>query len=383
MTEARKIQLFVPTFRIEETLAEIRTCLERGWTGLGYKTEEFEKAWCEYTGFPHAHFLNSATAGLHLAVELLKESRGWVNGDEVITTPITFVSTNHAILYAGLKPVFADVDKSLNLSPSSVASKITGHTKAVMFVGMGGNHANLSEIAAICRSRGLALILDAAHMAGSRIDGEHVGAGADVTVFSFQAVKNLPTADSGMICFDDPKLDEEARKRSWLGINKNTFARTAQSGSYRWEYDVESIGYKYNGNSVMAAMGLVALRYLEQDNAYRRQIAEWYDHAFRRHTDVVAPVEHSPGSSRHLYQMAAENRDALMVFLNANDIYPGVHYKDNRAYRMYREPDPTATCPVAWEMSQKLISLPVHIRLSHDDVQHVAKKVIAFYERTP
>src|SRR5207344_2772886 len=91
------IQLFVPTFRIEETLAEIRECLEKGWTGLGFKTVEFEEAWKRYTNLPHAHFLNSATAGLHLAVRLLKESDGWREGDEIITSPLTFVSTNHAI----------------------------------------------------------------------------------------------------------------------------------------------------------------------------------------------------------------------------------------------------------------------------------------------
>src|ERR1700675_3112541 len=104
------IQLFVPTFRVEECLAEIRECLEKGWTGLGYKTVEFEKAWCAYTGLPHSLFLSSATAGLHLAINVLKAACGWEDGDEIIATPITFVSTNHAILYERLKPVFADVD---------------------------------------------------------------------------------------------------------------------------------------------------------------------------------------------------------------------------------------------------------------------------------
>src|SRR5262245_50201992 len=129
-----EIHLFVPTFRIEETLAEIRECLEKGWTGLGYKTLQFEDAWRRYTGLPHAHFLNSATAGLHLAVRLLKERRGWADGDEVISTPLTFVSTNHAILYAGLQVVFADVDEHLCLDPASVAERISPRTRAVMFV---------------------------------------------------------------------------------------------------------------------------------------------------------------------------------------------------------------------------------------------------------
>src|SRR5881394_596340 len=113
------IHLFVPSFRVDECLAGIRECLEKGWTGLGFKTVEFEAAWAAYTGLPHAHFLNSATAGLHLAVKLLKEQHGWADGDEIITTPLTFVSTNHAILYERMRPVFADVDEYLCLDPAS------------------------------------------------------------------------------------------------------------------------------------------------------------------------------------------------------------------------------------------------------------------------
>src|SRR5207245_2363158 len=154
------IQLFVPTFRVEETLAEIRECLEKGWTGLGFKTVAFEDAWKSYTGLPYAHFLNSATAGLHLAVRLLKEKYGWQEGDEIISTPLTFVSTNHALLYEGLCPVFADVDEYLCLDPISVATRITPRTRAVLFVGMGGNTGQLDDIVRLCRERGLRLILD-------------------------------------------------------------------------------------------------------------------------------------------------------------------------------------------------------------------------------
>ena len=111
------IQLFKPKYEIEECLMEIRDCLEKGWTGLGYKTVEFENAWKTYTGLPFAHYLNSSTMGLNLAVEILKEEYGWENGDEIITTPITFISTNHAILKSGLKAVFADIDDTMCLTP--------------------------------------------------------------------------------------------------------------------------------------------------------------------------------------------------------------------------------------------------------------------------
>ncbi len=308
------IQLFVPNFRVDECLAEVRECLEKGWTGLGYKTTEFECNWAAYTGLPHAHFLCSATAGLHLAVRMLKDRHGWSDGDEVISSPLTFVSTNHAILYERLRPVFADVDEHLCLDPASIEARITPRTRAVIFVGLGGNTGRLAEVVALCRARGLQLILDAAHMSGTRVGGRHVGHEADVTVFSFHAVKNLPTADSGMICFNDAALDASVRRWTWLGIDKDTFARTNSDSAYKWYYDVENVGFKYHGNSIMAGIGLVSLRYLEGDNAYRRQLAAWYDEALAPATGIGrVPMSPDCEPARHLYQVLVSRRDEVMA----------------------------------------------------------------------
>jgi len=365
------IQLFVPTFRVEETLEEIRECLEKGWTGWGFKTVAFENAWKEYTGLPYAHFVNSATAGLHLAVRLLKEHDDWKDGDEVISTPLTFVSTNHVILYEGLKPVFVDVDEYLCLSPESVLERITPRTRAVIFVGLGGNMGRLADIAQICSEKGLRLILDAAHMSGTRLNGKHVGSEADVAVFSFHAVKNLPTADSGMICFRESELDTEARKWTWLGINKDTYSRTQERSAYKWMYDVEYKGFKYHGNSIMAAIGLVALKYLDRDNAYRRQIAAWYDDFFAVESGIrTIPLASGCESSRHLYQVMVADRDEVVLALNAQHVYPGVHYRENTNYSMYAYAH--GTCPRAAEASDTIISLPMHLRLSYADVFRVA-----------
>jgi dTDP-4-amino-4,6-dideoxygalactose transaminase len=366
------IQLFVPKFRIDESLAEIRECLEKGWTGLGFKTVAFEEAWRQYTGLPAAHFLASNTVGLHLALEVLKARYGWADGDEIITTPITFVSSNHAILYAGLQPVFADVDEYVCLDPQSVEARITPRTRAVMFVGLGGNTGRLQDIVRLCVDRGLKLVLDAAHMSGTRWHGRHIGPEADVSVFSFQAVKNLPTADSGMICFRDAADDERVRKLTWLGINKDTYARTAAQGAYKWKYDVEAVGYKYHGNSIMASLGLVALKYLDVDNAYRRQLAVWYRELL---ADVpsVRVVDVAPGceSATHLVQIRVRNRDAVMLALNEHGVYPGVHYRDNTQYRMYAYA--AGTCPRAAAASDELISVPLHLGLTRADVEHVVR----------
>lgn len=366
------IHLFKPHFRVDETLREIAECLTCGWTGLGFKTVEIERAWCAYTGLPHAHFVNSATAGLHLAVKLLRERHGWHDGDEIITTAFTFVSTNHVILYERLQPVFADIDEYLCLSPESIADRLTPRTRAVLFVGLGGSTGQLDEVRDLCRRKGLQLILDASHMAGTRLRGRHVGHEADVSVFSFQAVKNLPTADAGMVCFRDDALDTEVRKWTWLGINKDTFTRTHADGSYRWLYDVEHVGFKYHGNSVMAAIALVGLRYLDADNAARRELCALYDRALSA-SGTIARVSVPPEceSSRHLYQVLVPRRDEVMVELNSRGIYPGVHYRDNRSYRMYA--DCLGPCPRTSAASQSVISLPLHLGLSDEDVGTVAQ----------
>ncbi|WP_433766936.1 DegT/DnrJ/EryC1/StrS family aminotransferase [Pseudomonas putida] len=371
------IQLFVPSFRVDECLEAIRECLEKGWTGLGFKTVEMEEAWKSYTGLSHAHFLSSNTVGLHLALELFKTKNNWDDDAEVITTPLTFVSTNHAILYAGMKPVFADVDDSLCLDPASVEQRITDKTKALIFVGIGGNVGHYAKIIEICKARNIALILDAAHMSGTRVNGRHVCPEADAVVFSFQAVKNLATADSGMICFKNAEDDERVRKMSWLGINKDTYARTAAQGAYKWMYDVEEVGYKFHGNSIMAAMGLVQLKYLDRDNAYRRQIAKWYRENLSG-IDNVRFIDINPEceSSTHLVQIRINNREEMMLALNEHQIYPGVHYRDNTEYRMYAHGK--GTCPKAALASQEIISLPVHLGLSKADVDTVSELVAKY-----
>ncbi|TRC97520.1 DegT/DnrJ/EryC1/StrS family aminotransferase [Mesorhizobium sp. WSM4303] len=371
------VQLFVPNFRIEECLSEIRECLEKGWTGLGFKTAEFETAWKNYTGIPHAHFLNSNTVGLHLAFELFKSKHGWSDDDEVITTPLTFVSTNHAILQTGLKPVFADVDEYLCLDPESVLKRITDKTKALIFVGMGGNTGRYQEILEICRAHDIKLVLDAAHMSGTRVTGTHIGGDADATVFSFQAVKNLPTADSGMICFKEAEDDERVRKLTWLGINKDTYARTAAQGAYKWMYDVEELGYKYHGNSIMAAIAIVQLKYLDIDNAFRRQLAFWYRQHLEGHNHVnVVPTVQGCESAQHLLQIRVQNRDNLMLALNEHGVYPGVHYRDNTDYRMYAYA--AGTCPNAAAASKEIISLPLHLRMTKADVDLVSELVLKY-----
>lgn len=372
------IQVLKPKFHVEECLAEVRECLEKGWTGMGFKTVQFEEAWKEYTGHKYAYYLNSNTVGLHLAVKILKMENGWNDGDEIISTPITFVSTNHAIMYENMHVTFADVDDYLCLDPVDVEKKINDKTRAIIFVGYGGRVGQLDKIIELCKKYNLKLILDAAHMSGTRVNGVCPGTwdGVDVTVYSYQAVKNLATGDSGMICFAEEKFDKMARQIAWLGINKDTYARSNR-GTYAWKYDVDYVGYKYNGNAIMAAIALVQLKYLDEENARRREIVEKYNKAFEGNEKIqIIKAPYHDECSYHIYELVVPDREALLGKLAENDIYGGVHYRDNIEYSMYTYA--RGTCPKAHEISEHIITLPMHMWLTDEDVDKIIKIVNDF-----
>jgi len=373
------IPLFKPYFRKEEVLSEIGECLDIGWTGIGYKTEEFERLWSEYSKLNHCHFLNSASAGLHIALKVFKDKFDWKDDDEIITSPMTFVSTNHAILYESMKPVFSDIDESLCLNPQKLNENITNRTRAVIYVGMGGNAANLLEIKEICNQNNLILIIDAAHMAGTKwlSSNLHIGSEADCVVFSYQAVKNCPSSDSGSICFKDKEDDKKARALSWLGIDTNTFERTT-SKSYKWEYEVDDVGYKYNGNSIAAAMAIVSLRYLDDDNKIRRNISENYISGFESN-EFITPIIHDTkiNSSRHLFQIIVNNHYNFIEHMSSCGISCGVHYKPNNKFSVYDKYNST-NLDFLNSIDNKIISLPLHLNLSDEDVSYIINSANKF-----
>lgn len=372
------IQVLKPRFHVEECLDAVRECLEKGWTGMGFKTVEFEDEWKKYTGHKYAYYLNSNTVGLHLAVKILKMQHNWNDGDEIISTPITFVSTNHAIMYENMHVTFADVDEYLCLDPVDVEKKITKKTKAIIFVGYGGRVGQLDKIIEICKKHNLKLILDAAHMAGTKVHGVTPGTwdGVDVTVYSYQAVKNLPTGDSGMICFADEEGDKLARKLAWLGISKDTYARS-NKGTYAWKYDVDYVGYKYNGNAIMAAIALVQLKYLDEENARRREIVKMYTEAFKDSKNIqIVGAPYEDECSYHIYELIVPNREGLLNALAEHEIYGGVHYRDNIEYSMYRYAK--GTCPKAHEISEHIITLPLHMWLTDEDVRKIIAVVLGY-----
>jgi len=363
-----RIQLFKPIYRVDEVLSEIKECLLNGWTGAGFKTLEFEDEFKKYTGLQHAHFLNSATSGLHLALEIIKRKHKF-NNYRVATTPLTFISTNHAILNSGMDPRFVDIDLSLCMDAEKLEYILKYNTfAAVIFVGIGGNPGSLTEVSRICDYYKVPLILDASHMVGTFIDGKHVGNQADFTIFSFQAVKNLSTGDGGMICCKEKRDDTLARKLSWLGINKDTWNRIKEDEN--WDYDVEDVGYKYHGNSIAASMGIVGLKYLEDDNSVRRsQRFLYYQHLnTEAYRIVFHPTDYKNRTSSHLFQVRVLERlrDKIIGYARTHAVELGVHYKVNTAYNMYIRW--LGKLPNAEAASRELISLPIGVHLHSDDI---------------
>ncbi|MCI9251211.1 MAG: DegT/DnrJ/EryC1/StrS family aminotransferase [Lachnospiraceae bacterium] len=372
------IHLFSPLFYVDECLEGIRECLEKGWAGPGEKSAEFEREWRTYTGYEYSVFLNSATAGLELTFKSLKELYGWQEKDEVITTPITFVSTNHAIVSAGLKPVFADINDTLCLDPGSVRERITDRTRAVAFVGIGGNTGDIKEVSQICKEKGLKLVLDAAHMSGTKMKGESLEKLADISIYSFQSTKVLLTADGGMVCCHEKELEKRIRTKAFVGLDK-TRTPWSEKNTQRWYYDITDLGGSYLGNDIMAAIGLAQYRHLDSDIELRHKIANSYKEKLSG-CDKVRFIR-VPGdcySAQWLFQIVVPKRDALMEYLESKEIFAGLHYLDNTQFRHYCYAE--GTCPNADYYSRHMVSLPFHLRLTEEDISRVAENIIEFCE---
>lgn len=359
----RSIPLLKPAIR-EEAIQAVGEVLRSGWLGLGPRTERFERAFAAYVGAPHCVALNSCTSALHLAFVLLDLPPG----SEVITTPITFVSTNHAILYVDCKPVFADVNPDTgNLSVDSVRSRITEKTRAVVVVHYAGYPADLDELYTLAREHGLAVIEDCAHACGATYKGRRIGSHGELHAFSFHAVKNLTMGEGGALTLRSEPFDGRARRLRWLGIDKDTFARAG--GSYRWDYLVEEVGFKYHMDDIHAAIGLAQLAYLEDDNRRRQQIALYYRSALANVPGLTLLERKDDRTcSNHLFPIRAEDRDRLVEKLNAHGVDAGVHYRRNDQYRMFEEAD----LPNAERFWRSEISLPMHALLTDDDAGYVS-----------
>jgi perosamine synthetase len=366
------IQLFRP-YVSEEAIAEVAATLRSGWIGSGAKTAEFEERFAEYVGARYAVAVNSATAALHLAMVV----SGVRPGDEVLAPSLTFVSTSEAILYQGATPVFVDVDeRTLIIDLEKAERLMSPRVRAVVVVHYGGNPPDLDAVYSFARRHRLAVVEDAAHACGATFRGRRVGS-FGLTCFSFHAVKNLPVGDGGMLTTDDEAVRAQLVRLRWMGIDRDTFARSANG--YHWEYDVVELGYKYQMNDITAAIGLAHLPRVDEWNGRRREIVDVYRNELGgMESRGLRFVEHTDGatSSNHLCVIRVPRRNAVVEALKRGGIFVGVHYKPNHHYPLFGEAR-RGDLSVTEQAYEQIMSLPLHLLLTDEDVREVCHSLRA------
>lgn len=361
----------------EEEIAEVVDSLRSGWITTGPKTKRFEQDFAEFVGSGvEAIAVNSATAGLHLALE----AAGVRDGDEVITTPYTFTATAEVIRYLGAHPVFVDVDPlTLNINPDLIEAAITERTRAIIPVHFAGLPADMNPIMDLARRYGLRIIEDAAHSFPVVYGGTLVGAlETDATVFSFYATKTITTGEGGMIVSRNRDLLDRCRVMRLHGISRDAFDRyTSEIPS--WYYEVIEPGFKYNMTDVAAALGIHQLRKARAFLQKRHELAARYDEAF---ADLPLELpDRGTGIADHAFHLyvirlspkAPVSRDAFIAAMAASGIGCSVHFIPLHIQPYWRDqyrlrPD---DFPVALRAYEAAVSLPIYTRMSEADQDRV------------
>ncbi len=362
----------------EAEINEVVDCLRSGWITTGPKVKRFEEAFAAYVGAPFAVPLSSATAGLHLALLALKIGEG----DEIITTPMTFASTVSMIVLCGGRPVFVDIESgTLNIDATKIREKITPRTRAIIPVHFAGQSCDMDPIFSLATEFGLTVIEDAAHAAGSEYKGQRIGSLDSISIFSFHPNKNITTGEGGMVCTRDETLAEEVSLLKFHGMNREAWKRFAASGTPN--YDIVLPGFKYNMMDIQAALGIHQLPKLDDFITKRTEIAEFYSHALADIPELALPVC-APFAQRHAWHLYTPlvkvekltiDRDQFMTALKQENIGTGLHYKAVHHHAWYREnlPQPEGSLPNADYASDRILSLPLFPKMTLDDANDVVE----------
>ena len=368
----------------EEEIAEVVDTLRSGWVTTGPKTKRFEEDFGAFLGEPGLHCMavNSATAGLHLALEAL----GIGPGDEVITTTHTFTATAEVVRYLGADVVLVDIDPAtLCLDPREVEAAVTPRTKAILPVHFGGLAADMTALGEIARRHRLHIVEDAAHALPTTHDGRLVGTlDSAVTVFSFYANKTITTGEGGMVVTRDPDLARRIRTMRLHGMSRDAFDRfTAKVPS--WYYEIVAPGFKYNLTDIAAALGLHQLRRAHAFHERRAALARAYHAAFAG-LPLITPPDAPSGDVHawHLYPLrladgAAIDRDTLVDRLFDAGIGCSVHYipLHQQPYWRDRYALDAARFPHSQRAYERTVSLPIYTRMTDADLARVVAVVRA------
>jgi dTDP-4-amino-4,6-dideoxygalactose transaminase len=375
---ARKIPFHRPSIDDREIRA-VEEVLRSGWITTGERTHDFERRFAEYVGAKHAVAMNSCTAALHVAYA----AEGIGAGDEVITTPYTFIATIESICYLGAKPVLVDVDPaSRNIDPSRIEAAITPRTRAIVPVHIAGLPCEMDPILEIARRRGLAVIEDAAHSLPASYKGKRIGTLSRATAFSFYATKNLTTAEGGMLVTDDDDLAARYRLLALHGITSDGWKRYRLGG--KWFYEVVAMGYKYNMTDIAAALGLVQLDKLDEFDRRRQELSHALHEGLSRHPQLELPA--CPPHMHHAWHLyivgvrpvpGAPSRAEFIDRLTALGIGTSVHFIPAHHHPYYAEHLGYAkgSFPRAEEAYERAVSLPLYPAMTDEDAAYVVEAV--------
>ncbi|MEF7658529.1 UDP-4-amino-4,6-dideoxy-N-acetyl-beta-L-altrosamine transaminase [Bacillus thuringiensis] len=369
----------------ESDIQAVVDVLKGDFLTTGPMIQQFEKAIAKYAGAKYAVSFSNGTAALHAACY----AAGITEGDEVITTPMTFVASANCVLYQGGKPVFADIDyETYNISPKSIEEKITNKTKAIIPVHFTGQPVELDAIIKIARENDLIIIEDAAHALGATYKNKKIGSIGDMTMFSFHPVKHITTGEGGVITTNNPLFYEKLVQFRTHGIERNPQKLLENHGP--WYYEMQILGYNYRITDIQAALGLSQLNRLDSFIKIRKKYVDIYNKEFSCLSEIIIPKQlPQTESSWHLYiirlntKLLKGNRKEIYEALQKENIGVNVHYipvylqpfYQNLGYRK-------GICPQAENVYEEIITLPLFPKMTEADVWDVIKavrKVLLFY----
>ena len=371
----------------EEEIAEVVDCLRSGWMTTGPKAKKFEQDFSEFIGVKHSLAVNSATSGLHLALEAV----GVVHGDTVITTPYTFTATAEVIRYLGADPLFVDIDAAtFNIDPvkirdclQNLAKKGERLPKVIIPVHFGGQSCDMEEISLLAKEFNLNVIEDAAHALPCTYKGQMIGTIGAITVYSFYVTKTIATGEGGMVVTSNTKWAERMKTMRLHGINRDVFDRYTTTKP-SWYYEVVAPGFKYNMPDLAAAIGIHQLKKADLFQRKREGIARRYDEAFADlplRTPYLARPEDT--HSWHLYVIQLEleklaiGRYRFIELMSEAGIGTSVHFIPLHIQPYWRDrygfkPE---DFPKAYEVFQRAVSLPIYTKMTDTDVERVIDSV--------
>jgi len=370
----------------QDEIDAVTEVLKSGWISTGPKTQEFEERFKDYVGAKNAIALYSCTDAMELSLVLA----GIGNGDEVITSPMTFTATANIIIHQGATPVFADIKReTLNIDPSEIIKKITPKTRAIIPVHYAGQPCEMSEIMEIAEENDLFVIEDSAHATGAEYHEKKIGAIGHTSAFSFHVQKTMTTAEGGMLTTDNDEWAKKAKILRLHGMSKDAWGRSSTSQVL---YDVVYPGYKCNMTDIQSAMGLVQLEKLESFIETRQKLVKIYNEAFSQMTEIdtikrIEGIRHSENMYVILINLdlLSIDRDEFIRCLTAENIFCAVHFRPVHLHSYYSDTFgyKRGDYPNAEYAFDRAITLPLSPSMNEDDVHDVinAVKKIAIYYR--